>query len=215
MDWHDWVGNFCYFLLAVSYLVTNMIWLRSVAVLALTLEAVYFYFSADKPLWVGIFWAAVFVVINLVQLAIIYRELSKVKLSDEDRLLQKGAFSGLSEIEIQRIVNIGEWRTVEKGFELTQENSKVTEIMVLVAGTASVHVAGRVVTTLHAGALVGEISFVTKKPATATVVVQVESRIFVVNVVKLEALLTKFPEMDKRIHHVVELDLTSKLAALV
>jgi hypothetical protein len=57
MEWQDWVGHFSYLMLAVSYLVTNMYWLRALAIVALGLEGVYFYFSGDAPLWVGIGWA--------------------------------------------------------------------------------------------------------------------------------------------------------------
>ena len=64
MSWEDWAGNFCYLLLAVSYLVTSLLWLRILAIAALGLEGIYFYFASTPPLWVGIARAAVFVGIN-------------------------------------------------------------------------------------------------------------------------------------------------------
>lgn len=211
MQWHDWIGNFCYFLLAVSYLVTNIVWLRAIAVLALTLEGIYFYAGSDKPLWIGIFWAAVFVIINVVQLARIYREQMLVKLSAEDKLLHSGVFAGLSAVQLQRIINIGKWRSVPKGTKLTVEGEAVPEVLVLVAGAAKVVSHQRLVAVLHAGALIGEIGFVTKRPATATVIAHVESRIFAVDTTKLETLFSKHPDMALSVHHVVELDLSSKL----
>jgi hypothetical protein len=125
MQWHDWIGNFCYFLLAVSYIVTNIVWLRSIAVVALALEGIYFYAGSEKPLWVGIFWAAVFVVINLVQLARIYREHLAVRLSAEDKLLHQGVFANLSAVELQRIIHIGRWCSAPKGAILTVEDKPV------------------------------------------------------------------------------------------
>jgi hypothetical protein len=211
MEWHDWVGNFCYFLLAVSYLVTNMVWLRAIAIVALTLEGIYFYVGSDKPLWVGIFWAFVFVLINAVQLLRIYREHSAVRLSADDKLLHLGVFSELTTVELQRLINIGRWRSMPAGTVLTEENQPVPEVLVMVKGSAKVVVGDRFVASVHAGSLVGEISFVTKQMATATVTALEACRIFAVDAAKLEALFLKHPEMERRVHRVVELDLTTKL----
>ena len=211
LQWHDWIGNFCYFLLAVSYLVINIVWLRSIAVFALTLEAMYFYAASEKPLWVGIFWAAVFVAINLVQLARIYRERSAVKLGTEDKLLHQGVFANLSAVELQRIIHIGRWRKAPKGAVLTIEDKPVPEIMILASGKAHVVSRNRLVAVLRSGSLIGEISFVTKETATATVTAHEVSRVFAIDTKKLEHLFRKFPEMERAVHRVVELDLTSKL----
>jgi CRP-like cAMP-binding protein len=83
--------------------------------------------------------------------------------------------------------------------------------MILAAGTAKVVSRNRLIAILRSGALIGEISFVTKQAATATVIAQEVSRIFSVDTTKLEHLFTKYPEMERAVHRVVELDLTSKL----
>jgi hypothetical protein len=213
MDWHDWVGHFSYVLLATSYLVTQMAWLRTIAVLALALEVVYLYAGSDKPLWVGIGWALVFVAINLFQLLRMYLESRGVRLSPDARRLHQGVFSHLAEVELQRLVNIGRWMEVPKGMQLTQIGDPVPELMVLMDGVANVLVGERVVATLRSGALIGEISFVTKRPATATVVAQADSRVFAFGAAKLEQMIKKFPEMEVKIQQVMALDLTGKLAS--
>ena len=43
MGWQDWIGTASYALLAASYIVTNIYWLRLLAIVALTAETAYFY----------------------------------------------------------------------------------------------------------------------------------------------------------------------------
>jgi hypothetical protein len=38
MGWEDWAANLCYPILVFSYMVTNICWLRALAILALGLE---------------------------------------------------------------------------------------------------------------------------------------------------------------------------------
>src|SRR5258706_15471743 len=92
MEWQDWGGHFSYLMLAVSHLVTNMYWLRALAIVALGLEGVFFFFSGGAPPWVGIRWAAVFVGINVVQLGIMARNHMRVRLSSEERGLHRQRF---------------------------------------------------------------------------------------------------------------------------
>ncbi len=54
MSPNDLIGTASYILLAASYLVTNIYWLRLLAIVALTTEAIYFYLVGDQQLWVGI-----------------------------------------------------------------------------------------------------------------------------------------------------------------
>ena len=86
MSPHDLIGTASYVLLAVSYMVTNIYWLRLLAIIALTAEAIYFYMAGDSALWVGILWAGIFNLINIVQLGILTRSRLKVRMSAEERM---------------------------------------------------------------------------------------------------------------------------------
>ena len=120
MEWQDWVGNFSYLMLAASYLVTNMYWLRGLAIVALGLEGVYFFFSGAAPLWVGIGWAAVFVGINAVQLAIMARNRLRVRLSGEEHGLHQQRFGKLDQVNFDRLARAGHWRNVPPGTVLAR-----------------------------------------------------------------------------------------------
>ena len=49
---NNWPGHLSYLLIAISYWLTNMFWLRVVAVVGLSLEIAYFWLSGgDLPRW--------------------------------------------------------------------------------------------------------------------------------------------------------------------
>jgi cyclic nucleotide-binding protein len=211
MSWQNWAANFCYLLLAVSYLVTNLYWLRALAVVALGLEGIYFYFASTPPLWVGISWAAVFVAINLVQLAIMSWKEFGVRLSEDEQLLYRGPFAGLSRVQFHHLLKIGIWRAVDDGAILTIENEPVPELLLITNGTARVMVAQETVAFLQAGSFIGEMSFMRGGNASANVVAAGPLRLFVIDKPALASLLHHDHDIESAILRVIGRDLAGKL----
>ena len=169
MSWQDWAANLCYLILAVSYLVSDLYWLRVLAVLALGLEGIYFYFGSTRPLWVGIGWAAVFVAINIVQLVLMTRERLAVRLSERERLLHRGLFAELTSVQFNRFLHSGVWRQVDEGALLTTRGEPVPELLLIVEGSVKVTVGDQIIALQQAGSFVGEMSFMSGEQASATV----------------------------------------------
>ena len=148
MSWEDWAGNFCYLLLAVSYLVTSLLWLRIFAIAALGLEGIYFYFASTPPLWVGIARAAVFVGINLFQIMRMTRERLAIRMTETERLLHRGLFKELGRVGFHRLLKIGAWRQMPAGTVLTSQGEPVPELYFISRGVARVIVDGKDVAAL-------------------------------------------------------------------
>jgi hypothetical protein len=204
MGWQDWAGNFCYLILALSYAVSNIYWLRSLAIVALGLEMVYFFFGADRPLWVGIGWNVVFVGTNAIQLGLLVRERMRVRFNEQERLLHRGLFSELTPVDFSRLLKAGEWREVAEGTVLARENA-------LIAGAAKVEVGGKLVALLQPGALIGEMSFLTQGNASADVTTATPSRLFSIPKPRLEALFHSSAGIKTAIHRLMGQDLVRKL----
>ncbi len=211
LRWQDWAGNACYILLAASYLVTNIYWLRMLAIIALAFEALYFWFGAVTPLWVGIVWNVVFVAINILQLIILYRERWQVRFTDSERLLHQGLFAEFGPIEFSRLLKSGAWRQVYAGTLLTIEGRTVPDLFVLVQGLAKVEVAGETIALLQPGAFVGEMSLLTHEPASATVITVADCLVFAISQEKLSELLDKDDAVRSAVHRVIGRDLVTKL----
>jgi hypothetical protein len=211
MRWEDWAGHICYAILALSYLVTNMYWLRGLAILALGLEGIYFYFGSTPPLWVGIIWALIFVGINAVQLVRMTGEHLAVSLNEHERALHQELFDGMTPVGFHRLLKSGEWREYEGGQILTVENQPVPELLVIADGVAKVEVNGNLAALVQTGSFVGEMSFLTDSMASATVTTVVRCRVFAIAKDRLAALLAMDEELRTTLHRVIGCDLVYKL----
>jgi CRP-like cAMP-binding protein len=211
MSWQDWAGNFCYLILAFSYLVTNIYWLRVLAIVALGLEGVYFYYGSETPLWVGIAWAAVFVGINVIQLLILTRERMSVRFSEQEETLRRGLFAGIGSVQLHRLLKNGQWQNIPAGTRLTTEGQLVSDFCVIASGCAKVEVGNRLISVLQPGALIGEMSLLTGENASATVTTLSPCQVFRVSKQKLQSLFGKSQDFRTELINVIGCNLSHKL----
>lgn len=211
MSPYDLVGNASYVLLAASYLVTNIYWLRVLAIFALTMEAVYFYMVGDRLLWVGILWAAIFNLINIVQLGVLARAHLKVRMSEEERTLHASIFGKLEKVDFSRILAAGNCAVLPEGTVLTRQDSPVADLHLLLAGRAYVMVDGRIIALLGAGDFIGEMAYIGGANASATVIAETPCRTFRIAHDALHALSTKHPKIEAAMNARFSIDLAHKL----
>jgi len=214
MTWHDWLGNGSYLLIAASYMVTSMLWLRMLAILGLATEAVYFYVVGSSSLWVAIGWSMVFLAINAVQLTRLLRELQSLTLQGDERFLKSHTFAALSLLSFRRLMKAGRWQTLAPGAVLTVQHQPVTHLRVLVGGMASVVVDGMQVATIRAAGIVGEMSLLTGDTASATVTVTQPARVFEIASAELSRLLHDHEDLRAEFHQALGSELSAKVVAL-
>lgn len=207
----DLVGNASYLLLAASYLVTNIYWLRLLAIVALTAEAVYFYMAGDRQLWVGILWAGVFNLINIVQLTRLARARMQVRMSDEERTLHSSIFGKLEKVDFSRVLAVGAFEDLPDGIALTKQSLPVEHVRLLLSGRARVIVDGAAIAALSAGDFIGEMAYIGSCDASATVVTEGRCRTFRVAVEALRALTRKHEKIESAMNARFSIDLARKL----
>ena len=105
-SFNNWPGHLSYILIAVSYWLTDIFWLRVVAVVGLSLEIVYFLMSGGD-LRTGIGWDLVFILINLYQINRLVQERLSLRLPEEHRALLRQALTGLDDAKIARLLGAG------------------------------------------------------------------------------------------------------------
>lgn len=210
--WADVPGHVSYILIAISYWLTNIWWLRVTAVLGLSLEIVYFQMSGGA-MHAGIGWDIVFIAINLYQMYWLVAEHRQLRMMEDAHLLCQGVFAGFNRAQLARLVKAGVWRTLEPGTKITQEGEPVSELVLICRGQAAVEAHGQVVAHLRGGAFVGEMAFVSGNPASATVTVEHATRAFVFDIGKLRKLIDSDDLAAVAMHRVIGRDLAEKLAA--
>jgi CRP-like cAMP-binding protein len=214
MSWNDLLGNVSYLLIACSYLVTNMLWLRVLAIIGLATESLYFCVVGTGSLWVAIGWSVVFLVINASQLARLLREMRATRLSDDERFLKEGTLASLSLLSFRRLMDAGQWQLGTAGQALTVQQADVTQLRVLTHGLAQVQVDGRTVAHIHPGGIVGEMSLLTGEPASATVTLSTDARYFQIDGAALKGLLAEHEDLQAQFHRALGNELSAKVLAL-
>lgn len=95
----------------MSYLLTNIFWLRLAAVVGIGFEIVYFLISGS-PVWPSIIWDSPFILINLAQLGILLLDRFSLKLTADQKALIKPIVGDLDKAQIAQLLRTAEWRTL-------------------------------------------------------------------------------------------------------
>lgn len=168
-------GHISYLLIAISYWLTEIFWLRVVAVVGLSLEILYFWHSGGD-LRTGIGWDLIFILINLYQVYRLVKDRLSLRLPESDRELLRRVLTGLDDSQIARLLNAGAFCDLTNGTTLARENEALKTMFFICSGRARVMIGGREVSRLEKGSFVGEVAFLTDKPATATVIAEDDMR---------------------------------------
>ena len=137
MSFGNAFGHLSYLILALSYWLTNIYWLRVVAVMGSALEIIYFSYTGGD-LAVGIGWTVVFILINLFHLVILTKERLSLRLPEADAPLLRESLSGLSDFQIAKLLRAADWKDYVPGDVLTRQDAPVDALYFLCRGRANV-----------------------------------------------------------------------------
>ncbi len=203
-------GHLAYLLIAISYYMTSIYWLRVLAVAGLFLEILYFRLTSDN-LTTGIGWDGIFILINLYQLFWLVRDRLSLTLPEQDAPLLRDALSGLDDAQIARLLKAAEWKTFNPGEILTRQDAPLDSLYFLLSGRAAVAVNGSLVTYLEKGSFIGEIAYLTGNPATAMVTIDEPSRVLSFNRVRMAKVIASDEAISGIIYQMLGRDLAMKM----
>jgi CRP-like cAMP-binding protein len=203
-------GHISYMLIAISYWLTDIFWLRVVAVVGLSFEILYFWHSGGD-LRTGMGWDLIFIAINLYQLYRLVKERLSLRLPEADRDLLRSVFTGLNDSQIARLLIAGEFCDFPGGTTLAEENEALERIFFVCSGRARVMIGGREVSHLEKGSFVGEVAFLTDKPATATVIAEGDMRALAFDRGELRRFFDKETEVAGLIYQLLGRVLANKI----
>jgi CRP-like cAMP-binding protein len=199
-----------YAVIATSYFMTNIFWLRVAAVIGLFIEIVYFRLTGGD-LKVGIGWDFIFIGINLYQLIWLVRDRASLRLPAQEAPLLREVLSGLDDSQIARLLKAADWKDAAPGEELTRQDAAVDSLYFLCSGRASVEVNGSFVTYLEKGSFIGEVAYLTNDLATATVVVDEPSRILAFSKKRMAKVTAADNQISGIIYQLLGRDLAMKM----
>ncbi len=206
----DIPAHLSYIVIAISYFLTNVFWLRVAAVVGLFLEILYFRISGTNAS-AGLPWDSLFIAINLYQLIWLVREKLSARLPDKDAVMLRQSFDGLDDSQIARMLRAADWKDYVQGDVLTRQDAPVDALYYLCSGRASVEVDGTFVTYLERGSFVGEIAYLTGNPATAKVTIDVPSRALAFSKMRMAKVMAKDSQISGILYQLLGRDLAQKM----
>ena len=161
-------GHLAFGLIAFSFLVKDILYLRILSILASLFSVLYNFYIPVEPMWLAINWNIIFVLVNIYHISVIIYEKRPVKMSSKEKELHETMFRGLTPVEFLKITKIAQWKKYKTPLPIITQGKPVKDLILIYNGTVDVLVNDKKVAELKDGQFVGEMSFLTEKPATAT-----------------------------------------------
>jgi len=184
--------------------------LRGLLVVSTLLYVVYYFVVPAVLLWDALFWTVVNLGVNLAMMARLVLARTQFRLGGDERHLY-GAFRPLSPGEFRALMKIATWRRAAGAQVLVREGAPVEKIYYVLKGASSIDKGGRRF-ALSSPAFVGEIGFVKRVPATATVTVEPGALYVEWPVAALAALQARRPAIKTGLDALLAADMAAKIA---
>jgi CRP/FNR family transcriptional regulator, cyclic AMP receptor protein len=120
-------------------------------------------------------------------------------------------FGFLNDSDVEWIVRNAARESVPQGTLLINEGAPISSILILLDGELAVSIGEKPVATLHAGEIVGEISFVDSRPPTASVQASVDSSVLAIPREAVSRHLVTDPLFAARFYQAVAVFLADRL----
>lgn len=117
------------------------------------------------------------IAISIVGITRVFLINHRLRFTDEERRLVERGLAGMPKAMARRMLNVGVWRDVQPEVELTNEGESVSHLHFLSDGMAGVYFNNEKIANMREG-FVGEMNVMESGPASATVRIEVPSRVF-------------------------------------
>ena len=138
-------GHLAFGLIAFSFLVKDILWLRVVSILASLFSVFYNWVIPVEPMWIPIGWNFVFVALNVYHIAVIIYEKRPIKMEPKDKELYETLFKDLSPVEYLKISKVARWETYKSGEKIIKQGAPVLDLILIYNGTVDVAVDNKAV----------------------------------------------------------------------
>ena len=204
-------GHLAFGLIAFSFLVKDIFWLRIVSIAASLFSVFYNFYIPIEPMWLAINWNFIFIAVNLYHIAIILYEKREVKMDDKNQELYDTLFKEMTPVEYLKISRAAKWELVKAGQRIITQGMPVPDLYLIYNGTVDVIVDNEEIAELKDGEFVGEMSFLTEKVATATCKVKYDAQCLVWKQKEFKELLKRNPSLYFTIQSVLSSQVSDKL----
>jgi hypothetical protein len=192
------------------YLFRDQIKLRIFAAIGDALLVAYYYFGLEQPLWNPLVWSVLNVLINVAMILIILRDAREHEMTDEELTLFRN-LDLLTPGQFRKLVAKGKWHRAVLPQTLTTEGSELSTLHYVLDGAIAIEKAGRSF-PIEAKQFIGELAYLRKKPATATVKVSSDAHYISWSHGDLEDLFRRNEDLRNAMNVLLGRDVAEKIA---
>lgn len=206
------VTNIGYLLTFIALAVKEIYWLRIILTLAQILQFTHAYLTWS---WYGndpskMVWTFLFVIINVVQIIILYLNRREIPIPEEIKDLYENIFHTKSKREFLKFWDEGKVCQIEND-TIIKTGDKQSDLMLILNGTADVVRGKDKVATLERGQFIAEISYITGNGVSADVSANGELLFYTWSRERLEKLRKNNPKTMSKLDRILTLDMANKL----
>ena len=192
-----------------ALLFRDQIKLRAVLLLSIGIALANNYDGSDAPDWEDLFWNAVLFVINLVVLVQLVLDRTHIGLSAEERSLFD-AFGLLTPGEFRALARLAAWHGAAGGEVITREGEAPAALFYVLTGGVTIEKGGRTI-PYGPGTFIGEIAFLQRGAASATVRLDAGSRYVAWTVAALDRRIAGRQDLRHAVTRLISHDMALKV----
>ncbi len=194
-----------------GFLFRNQLILRSLIIAGDFVYILYFYFAPDVPLWGGIFWSAMFTVVNLAMIGVIVADTMHFSLTANEKKLF-GQLENLTPGEFRQLLRAGKEELAAVPAVITRGGETLEKLYFILEGRMTIEKGGQSWPS-ETQTFIGEIAFLLARPATATVILEAGTVYFVWEAEVLHRLLRGNPALNTALSAIMNKKLAQKVAS--
>lgn len=191
-----------------AYIVKDILWLRILTIAAGLLTLPYFLFQSTYS---AVFWQSAFVSINLFHVVLLIMARRPTNLTEDQQVLHNMVFRNFTSRETRSILEIATWHNGAPNEILIATGQQEPVLYLIQTGRAQVFHDGQIIDWDGPGSFMGELRFITGKPAVADVVFATEARYVSWDTTSLRKLLKRNARLKTSFEALISANIASKL----
>ena len=207
----DITGHLSFVIVAISFLMKDIIWLRTFSIISGLIGMGYNYLHHLGPLWIQIGWLAFFILINIYMIISFYISNRKSGFTDEDINIWKQNFWGLSAEEYRGIRKIMTNHIFKTNDIVLTKGQETKYIYFIVSGYLQVAIDEDIIKILSSGDIAGEMSFLTDTPVNAHVTATQDTHCISIEITKLRSIMMRSPSFHVSMTNLFNKNLIKKI----
>ena len=151
-----------------AYLLGNILWLRILLVIA---SIIYIISGISLGITSMIGWNSAYLAINFYHITLLLLDRVTINLPEETKTIYHQFFSSLSTREFKKLIMTNKFGLSQNSV-IIQHTERTDKLFIILNGQVNIVRSEKVIASLSAGDLIGEMSFMSKEPASASAIAQ-------------------------------------------